>query len=758
MDPNLYHAAIGACLAASNQGEKMFGKRLLKVSVAVAALNLALPSVAQENETRSLDTVIVTATKRPVSILDVPQSIQAVTGDQLGDLAVNNVEDVVALVPNFNVDPGRKYGGQFNIRGFGDQGGAIASFSTVGVYVDETPMTDGFANLDSALYDLERVEVLRGPQGTLYGEGSLAGTVRLVTNKPELNEYQAEILGRAETTEDGDSSYRVAGFANLPIAEDRAALRITASYDDVGGFMDSTPYPGGTTIEEDTNGRKSSYLRAALKLEPTENLTLLPSIVYQKNKAQAGPIDSIALPDLVGWSNGPDSFQDDLYIYALEAEYRFDGATVTSSTSYSDRAFDSVDDDLEANTLIQLLVGPSPFTTQFFTRDIETFSQEFRLASDTDSALSWIVGAFYRKKNIDEDVVILSDVLDQILGDPRTFLQDNVAEFEQYAVFGEVSYELTDKLTVTGGARWFDETANSDLSFGVFDAGIFSFVQNPRIQPTFSEDGVLFKLATTYEASNDLTFYGLYSEGYRPGGVNDRLVDIGGLLTPEELTQLSSYGKDETQNYEIGMKSRFLDGRATANLAVFFIDWSGTQISSEPQPGVNVVVNADGAESTGFEFDGVFRATANLDIGGSVGYAKSEIASDTLSSIGIIPKGAQLAHAPEWSGNIYADYTRPLSPDVDLRLRLDARYTDDRVNRVNIVGSPGVPLDEYTTLNALLAFEADDWSLNLYANNLTNELAETDALLFNGGPFGDAIAGFVRNRPRTIGIQVQKSF
>ncbi|MGD2132265.1 MAG: TonB-dependent receptor plug domain-containing protein, partial [Maricaulaceae bacterium] len=313
----------------------------LKASCAVLSLLAGQAALAQsETNGDSDDVIVVTATRRAVSILDVPQSIQAIGGEELNDLAINNVEDVVSLVPNLSIDEGRKYGGQFSIRGFGAQDAAFGTYSTVGVYMDEVPLTDGIANMDSALFDVDRVEVLRGPQGTLYGEGSLAGTVRIITNQPDLDDFSASLLGRAETTEDGSESYRVGGVLNAPLGEG-AALRVSGAYDEVGGFLDSGPFPTGMPISEDVNGGESYHLRGALRFEPNAALSLTPSVSHQHNEVQSGPIDSIALPDLVGYSNGPDSFQDDLTITALEAEYDFGWATLSSSTSFYDRAFDS---------------------------------------------------------------------------------------------------------------------------------------------------------------------------------------------------------------------------------------------------------------------------------------------------------------------------------------------------------------------------------------------------------------------------------
>lgn len=733
----------------------------LASSVAAVALCIAPQAFAQseaDDETVVLDEVLVTAARRSQSILDVPQSMQALGGAMLEDLVINSVEDVAALAPNLNVETNRKIGGRFNIRGFGDQDGAFTAFSTVGTYIDDTPLTDARANLQAALFDIDRVEVLRGPQGTLYGEGSLAGTVRIITNRPDVNEFSGKGLARAEITDGGDPSYRVAGVINVPLVKGVTALRVTASRDDVGGFMDSAPWQAGTPISRNVNGSSADYVRAALQFEPNAQITIRPSYTYENISAKAGPIDSIALPAFVGYSNGPDSFSDKLRIAALEADFDFGWATLTSSTSYYERDFASIDDDLGANTIIDLFIAPSTATTQDFSRQTETLSQEFRLVSSDATPLTWLAGVFYRKKDMSEDTLILNDTINAIVGNPNIFFQDNEARFEQHAVFGELNYSLTDRLTVTGGMRWFEEQARSSLQFGVFDLGVFGFVLNPEITPDFSENGTLFKGALTYQVQDNLTLYALYSEGYRPGGVNDRLVDLTGMLTPGQLAALSTYNRDETANYEAGLKGRFLDGRLSFNLSAFSIDWNDTQVATQPIPGANVVVNADGVRSSGFEADFAARVSDALRVGGAVGNADAKTVSDTDSASGLIPRGSPLAHAPLWSGNVYAEYLYSLGNARDLRLRIDARYTGKRFNGVEIVGQPATELEAYTLLNATAGYETPDWSFNLYVNNLTNENAQLNAMMFDDGLVGNLVAGYVRARPRTVGVQLRARF
>lgn len=522
--------------------------------------------------------------------------------------------------------------------------------------------------------------------------------------------------------------------------------------------MDTAAWRDGTKKQKNVNDSTSTYFRGAVEAALTDTLTIRPSVMHSKVEGGAGPLDSIALPNFVGYANGPDGYTDTLSVAALEFDWTVPWAVVTSSTSYSERRFDALDDDIGANTIIDLFIAPSKAATQDYQRKIDTFTQEIRLVSTADSPLSWLAGGFYRERDLTEDVSILSDTIGAITGDGRTFFQENSAKFEQYAVFGEINYALTERLTLTGGLRWFKEDASSNLQFGVFDLRVFGFVLNPSISPDFDEDGTLWKSALTYDLSGNLSLYALYSEGYRPGGVNDRLVDLTGSLNPDQLAALSTYGKDETSNYEAGLKGRLFDGNLALNFSVFRIDWDDTQVATRPIPGANVVVNAKGARSTGFELDFQTALSNSTGIGGAVGYADAKTIADTRSASGLIPKGSSLAHAPEWSGNVYLDRTQPLDSGGALNFRIDARYTGLRQNAVDVVGQPGTPLSAYLFLNALVSYERDSYSLDLFVNNLTNKRSELNAALFNDPLLDDLIAGYVRNKPRTVGLQLRMRF
>ncbi|QIB65446.1 TonB-dependent receptor [Kineobactrum salinum] len=726
----------------------------LRVNAILLASLSSSVGIAQE---LVLEEIIVSASKRDASLMDLPQSIQAISGDDVKKLGLVGVEDVTSLVPNLNLNASPKRGGGFNIRGIAALSEQFSQFATVGLYLDETPISDGFANFDVALFDIERVEVLKGPQGTLYGEGSLGGTIRIITKQPELNDYSSEIFTSVETTRHGEMSYRLSGAVNLPIIEDTAALRITATRKEQGGYIDATSMTG--SVEDDVNGMDSTYVKVAAKLQLSDRFEITPSLLYQKQEANAGVVDAIALPDLTGYANGPNDLDEDLKIYSIEANYDMGWADIVSNTSYLDREMSSRDDDILTNAIIGAAFAPSDVTTQLFDRSIETFTQELRVVSKGTNKVDWLVGAFYRDRKYSEDVSIENDVIGAIIGDPRVFTQDNKADFEQLAIFGELNYNLSDKLTLTAGARWFEEEINSNLDFGTFSLVTFGFESVLRT-PQIKEDDVLFKLAASYQPTDSSTFYALFSQGVRPGGVNDRVLDILDLLTPEEEGALSTFDSDSTDNYEVGLKLRMFDNRLSLNMAAFYIDWKDIQLDRSFQnvPGPEFTVNAGKSSSTGLEIEAVASPSDALQIGAFLGVNEAEVDEETETSSGLIPNGAKLPFAPEFSAALFGEYSVQTKGGNTASVRVDWRHVGERKAGVDVVGDPGYELDDYQTLDIRAGLSVGNWTASIYAKNLTDERAEMDSFFFNDSLLGDALASFVRNRPRTFGVQLQASF
>jgi len=726
-----------------------------QASIVLLASLAATPVAAQDF---TFEEIVVTASKRDKSLLDLPQSIQAISGKDVEKLALVSVEDVTSLVPNLNLNSSAKRGGGFNIRGVAALSEQFSQFATVGLYLDETPISDGFANFDIAMYDLERVEVLKGPQGTLYGEGSLSGTIRIITQKPEMNTFSASALTALETTRHGEMSYRASAAVNIPLADDVAALRITASHKDDGGVIDATAGPGAA-IEEDVNDTKSTYLKTALTLQLSDNFEITPSFVYQKRTVDAGIIDAIALPDLTGFSNGPNDLSEELKIYSLEADYDLGWADLVSSTSFLDRKMTSQDDDILTNAIISAFFAPSDVTTQDFDRSIKIFTQELRLVSQGDGPFEWLGGVFYRDRQYEEQVDISNPVVGAVFGDQRVFTQDNQADYKQIAVFGEVNYHLSDTFTLTAGARWFEEDIESRLDFGTLSLVTFGFETVLR-EPKIKEDGVLLKFAATYQPSDTTTFYALFSQGIRPGGVNDRVLDILDLLSPAEEDALATFDSDSTNNYEIGFKTQLFDKRLSLNMAGFYIDWSDIQLDRDFQniPGPEFTINGGKSRSVGVELEAVANPTANLQIGAFLGYNDAEMSEETSTSSGVIPKGAKLPFAPSFSASLFSEYSFPIGDDAEAGVRVDWRHVGKSNAGVDVVGDPALELDGYQTLDLRIGVDFGNWSASVYAKNLTDKRAQLDGLLFNDGIFGNALASYVRNRPRTIGVQLQADF
>lgn len=702
---------------------------------------------ADTDDIEIMEAIVVTATRRDETLLEVPQSIQVLGGERLESLDITGIEGIAGLAPNLNLEGGTKLGGGFNIRGISALSNESTQFATVGLYYGETAISDGFFNFDLATFDVDRVEILKGPQGTLYGEGSLGGTIRLIPNAPDLYTVEARALGRVSGTKSGGANYQGAGVVNIPLVEDRLALRVTGSYQDQSGFIDSA-------VEEDFNTRQTAYIRASLGWAVTDALTVTPSFLYQRLDADGFNLDGISSPDLTNISANDDGLDETLKIYALDVDYDFGWATLVSASSYFSRQQDGVDDDIFTNAILAGAGLSSPGTPQFFDRERSAFSQEIRLVSQSDGSFDWLIGGYYRNRDVLDDVIIDDPVISAVFGDP-VFDRDLDVQYEQVAVFGEVNYEILPRLTITGGLRWFDEAIKGVSSLGSIQpipvAPGLAFVTDFDRPVAIDESDVLFKAAVDYEVTDDLLVYFLFSQGVRPGGVNEGILDFLDVLTPAEEAALTTYGQDSLNNYEVGLKASLLDGAVTASLSGFLIGWSDVQLDQQISPGLAVVINAGSARTTGIEFEVAARPHERFDVGLAFGLNDAEINEEfTISAGNVIADGAQLPFAPQFSGNLYGEYRHPLSGGNTAFARFDARHVGERLNQVPTSNNPGFVLDDYQILDAQVGVEFGRIRATVFATNLTDQRAELNAIGVGLPP-----AGIVRNRPRTIGFTLQ---
>lgn len=684
------------------------------------------------NEAGVLEEIIVTATKRSESVQDVAFSVSALSGDYLEAIDATSFTDFINLVPGLNLSsPGRAGEKAVNIRGLTPLGNGDNEFATVGFYVDGVPVSDAGFIPDFALFDVNRVEVLRGPQGTLFGEGSLGGTVRIVSNQPDASAYAGKGHMTISSTHSGSQNYRFAGMLNMPLVEDELGLRMVAGYIQDGGFIDNL-----TTGGEDVNDFETRYLRVALGYTPTEKLSIQAGITYQSTDGREASHDQSNTPDLTFTRAIDGDYNDDTTLASLVIDYDFGGKVLTSATSYFDREFDRIFDDPFTAAAVSGLFGFSIPSVIFQDNSpADTFTQEVRLASENDGRLTWLVGFFYR----DQNQKIQAPVTVPLLGDLLVFNLYQDINRKHKALFGEATFDLTDRLHLTGGVRAARE--DIDATTELFLIGAPTVALTPEID----EDDVIFKGSLSYNINSDAMIYGTYSEGFRPGGVNAR------LFTP---TIPISYASDSVENYEIGAKTMWAEGRVIANAALYHIDWSDVQLADFSGGAANFTTNAGSADIDGAELELNAAPSEGWLLGLNFSYIDSEFQEDVFSEftgVQLTSAGEPLPFAPEISYNVFAKYEFPLGSSTYLGFgRVDYAYVDESRTDLGLSGtSTSVP--SYQILDLRAGVTKGNWSVTVFVTNLTDERATLNLI-------DPVYEGAYRNQPRTFGVSVLATF
>ncbi|WP_262500991.1 TonB-dependent receptor [Pseudohalioglobus sediminis] len=720
-----------------------------------------------------LEEVVVTATKRAASLQDVPISIQALGQDQLDDLNITNFQDYVMQLPSVSFTQRRPGQANLFMRGISDGGNSNQSLQgpSVAVYLNEQPVTAIGFNLDVHVYDVERIEVLMGPQGTLYGAASQAGNLRIITNKPSTDGFEAGFDLSAETISDGDNGYMAEGFVNMPLG-DSAALRLTAWWDDDGGYIDAVPdtitYPlSGITrnndgyVKDDFNTSEKRGLRAALMVDLNDSWTATASAMYQELESEGvWDHDPTEFDDFEVDRFFEDSQEDEWAQFALTVEGDLGFADLTYAGSYLDRDFDtyndyshySIDGFVEPYyTCYVSYFGPCVDPSiQYSNHSEMTFqTHELRLASQGER-VEWIVGTFYSEQETAFDSRWSVPTINPgaAVEDDLYFQTDQIREDSEVSVFGELTYRFTDALAGTVGYRYFDgETTLEGFVGTVFWPNCcfgFSPTRPPdNVDSKASYDDGTMKVNLTYDISDDVMVYGTYAEGYRPGGAN-RSPGVG-----------ETYDPDFLDSYELGFKSTLMDGRLRLNGAVYFMDWDDIQLGFF-NPDISLlglVDNVGTAESKGFEFDTTFLATENIELSLAYAYNQAELTEDYYandsSAVPDAEDGQDLPFTPDNKYTATARYTFDMF-QMPSALQVNYAYTDEMYNDLFL--SNREKMDDYGLLSASLRVEGDGWHATLYGENLTDEVAE---LYINSVDIQRLVTV---NKPRTFGVSFGMRF
>lgn len=757
-------------------------------SVALWASLTSMTVLAQEDRSDlRLEEVVVTASKRgEMSAQSAPFSIQAIGNEDIERAQMQGFDDYAKLVPglaSLNKGPGQT---QIMIRGI--TAGRVShaepqNQSTTGMYIDDMPVAVNGFNPDLALFDVERIEVLRGPQGTLYGAGAMSGAIRVITQPAKLDAFEGAVELMGSSITDGGEDYAVRGLFNAPIVEDQLALRASGYFQSNGGFIDNV-YTG----EDDYNSYDNKGGRVRALWKASDRLDVSASVIHQNLTADGRPqefraddprVTAIAAPGESFAITGDhqvvkfvdDRFDDKLTLANLVFEYAFDSVNLVASSAYLERTLDNLLDDTYRTRLAfgaMLADGVTPIVSPFRNdSDIESFSQEIRLLSAPGGGVGWLVGVYYedQSKLFTQDVVTSGlDALAASFGLPPStafgaqansvFDGRQTVDQRQYAAFGELTWPLQSTLELTLGLRYFNYDQRLNLRYaGIANDGV------TQKNSSTDEDGFTPKAQLAYKPDADKTFYVQAAKGFRLGGVTEPVplsgvfgTNCGAELADRGLTSLPErFDSDSLWSYEVGAKTRWLDQRVVLNAAVYDIEWSDIQTNVFLPCGFITVVNAGKAQSRGGEVEVSAAVSSNWTVGFSGSYTRARLKEITAQYSARV--GDRVPNVPEVLVTGMLQYQAPLgSSGKELFARGSTTYTGDSLTEFESIAS-AVRVPSSTTGDVTIGLTTDKWEVAAFVKNVGDERV---------------IAGVDTDRrvpptysvtpPRTVGVSLRLTF
>ena len=793
----------------------------------VAALYPATAVLAQTQgaSTERLEEVVVTATRREINLQKVSQSVTAFSTQDIEKQAFQSVSDIVDALPSVNMISNQPGMNALIMRGVATSSAEFRTDSQVAVYLDDQPMTANSQQVEVRPIDLERVESLPGPQGTLFGSSSQTGTLVFITNKPDTAGYSAQLGVETSSTRGGEESYDVSGHVNIPVT-DNLAVRAVGFYAVDGGYVDNV---FGTTLDGQFNNADAveqnwndytvygGRVAARWQISPAWESTL--SLIGQRGDTQGGWESDPALGDYK-ITRFMDEWHDDTwYQTSLNAKGDLGFAELSATASYFDRRikyeYDNANYDQWRTAyygvyLEQPLYDTNYLIGPFFNDQTQKrWSYEVRLTSKGESRFQWMAGAFYedvydwwnygaripglRTTNSWEYAQYLAYYYNSLgydiqypLDRTNVYYSDTLdRKVRQKAMFGELSFDLTDKWTATGGARWFEYKRNaSELRETPKGYPIGSdFEGGGLVESNGKDSDTVLKFSTQYRFDDQRMIYALYSEGFRLGGNNSARAAENGILPLE-------YKPDTLKNYEVGIKSRWFDQTLQLNLTAFFMQWDDIQLNRSGSTAGNPwwmrgTFNGGKAEQKGIEFSASWSPTNHFSIDANVFLANPEFSEDTFYPDGdlAIEKGTVMPVSPERKFWLSAEYTMPglFGLQGNLWTRLSYSYQSEIWNDLDAISdfkSATTPaeradaldqrLPSYSSTTLQIGFTHDSgWETALVVRNLFDErgidwLSSSD---YSSGPndplpWTDSRWRYVRSlqRPRTIGLSFSKKW
>jgi iron complex outermembrane receptor protein len=778
------------------------------ISLALAGSAIAITLVPTVMAATELEEVVVTATKRAENLQDVPVSIQVLGNEQLENLQVKGFDDYILFMPTVSYTSNGPGYGQVYMRGIssGGDGNHSASMPSVGVYLDEQPVTTINQILDVHIYDINRIETLSGPQGTLYGQGSQAGTIRIITNKPVIGEREGAYDIYGTTVDHGGSGFGLDGFINIPI-NDNLAVRLVAWYQDDPGWIDNVEGQidyaasgiinnNSALVDDDFNHAETAGFRGQLKWILSDNWAITPGINYQDSSVNGSWQEN---PEYTGGDYQTSVFfptwtDENWYQATVTLEGDIGNMNLVYAGAYLDRDVDSSYDYSGYAEYLEYVYGGYGYyclyydaagdcadPSQYVSGD-ENFnrnSHEIRLQSSPDGSIRWVTGLFYQRQ---EHLFDLQWTVPD-LNPAQSVVENGTTVWQTFqrrvdkdaALYGEAYIDLGSAFTLTLGARYF-EYDNSLFGFNGFighctgyydengdfvedrDNGVPQYpCFNTGILDDVSKgDDWAGKVSMEWKLAEDKMIYATWSEGFRAGGVNRARVE-----------GIPKYQPDFVENYEIGWKTQWANGAVRFNGAAYIVDWNDFQYGflDFTISNLTIIQNVGNAQTKGIEFDLDWAPTDNLLLSLAGSYNNAELEEDFWRSAddrdeGLppdAPEGTPMPYVPEMQYTFIGRYTFDIS-DMPVFAQAAWSYRDGSWNDLEVSNERRRRMGSYGVLNLSTGIEKDNWSLTLYANNVADERG----VISYGDPGYASPSGldFRTNfiKPRNYGIRWSQSF
>jgi outer membrane receptor protein involved in Fe transport len=765
---------------------------------------------APETPVIGLGEVIVTATKRAESLQNVAESISAFDTNAIAMRGLQQIEDIAKYIPGLSLAQREPGGTTIIFRGVATSGIEFGGVSSSALYLDEQPITQSGNAPNPRFIDIERIEALRGPQGTLYGASSQSGTLRVITNKPDSSGFSAWAEAEVNSVDGGSQGYDLSAMVNVPLG-DRVALRLVGFTAEDAGYIDNVladsqgeTFDNASVVDQDVNSVRTNGGRAALRFDISENVDLTLGAIYQDISADGHSDVNEGVGDLRQVRFEQESLEDEWYQLALTFNASLPFGDLVVAGSYFDRKFayqaDASDYEFSLNcprydydgnlnppppfcqpnfTAYDFGGDPRGFATDESDSDIETLEVRLQSSNDAESRWSWLAGAFYSKETSHTEF--------------RSFARDYAAtpsfeyfnyyeinslsgiplpgsdvwwqgiydtDTEQRALFGEVAFDVSENFTITAGGRWFEYDTKYQLQQQSPLGSTWFKFQNNTVEG--DDSGNVVKLNFNYRVDDDRMLYATYSEGYRNGGNNP--------LKPNSVLP-AEFGPDTLDNYEIGAKTEWLQNRLRFNIAAYYMKWNDFAVQLEdPQEQVFQLgyVNLPSAEIPGVEVELTYQVNEAWQIDTALGYNDAQISEATVLTLvndetgevftRPVEDGARLPLTPDWSASLGVEW-RPRGELLNAQpfVRADLAYVGEVVTNLegfeSVIGQAAVSTqDAYETGDIRFGLEGQAWSGSLYIRNVWDERAVT----FRSNRW--AVPRFSIIQPRTYGLQFRYSF